>query len=284
MAKLYVKTHPKVHVNIVTYDGDGNGATTMQTKIQLWNRTGNGWPDVIFTEQANDPVWMAQKPFDFAHGPQDRLPGRTSSRAGPRRRSAQCTVNGRLVCLQDNLAQEVLYVNKKLMNQFGYTVPTTWQQWAALGQKVATEHPGYIIGNIGDSYGAWLYLWADKCPISQVIAPNTVRINSADVHCTRMASLLDPLIKSGVVPPESVFTADFATKWGGDNDKILLMPGPVWYAKDIFSGTLHVPAGELTAAMPLRWNSEPLVDRPGRRRPVDRLQALEERGGRRSTS
>ena len=53
-------------VNIVTYDGDGNGATTMQTKIQLWNRTGKGWPDVIFSEQANDPVWMAQKPFDFA--------------------------------------------------------------------------------------------------------------------------------------------------------------------------------------------------------------------------
>jgi len=37
------------------------------------------------------------------------------------------------------------------------------------------------------------------------------------------------------------------------------MPGPVWYAKDIFSGTLHVPAGELTAALPLRWNNEPLV-------------------------
>ena len=38
----------------------------MQTKIQLWNRTGHGWPDVVFTEQANDPVWMGQKPFDFA--------------------------------------------------------------------------------------------------------------------------------------------------------------------------------------------------------------------------
>ena len=86
-----------------------------------------------------------------------------------------------------------------------------------------------------------------------------VKINASDVHCTRMASLLDPLVKSGVVSNESVFTADFATKYGGDNDKILLMPGPVWYAKDIFSGTLHVPAGELTAAMPLRWSNEPLV-------------------------
>ena len=60
VAKLYAKTHPNVKVKIVTYDGDGNGATTMQTKIQLWNRTGHGWPDVVFTEQANDPVWMSQ--------------------------------------------------------------------------------------------------------------------------------------------------------------------------------------------------------------------------------
>ena len=258
VAKLYAKTHPNVKLKIVTYDGDGNGATTMQTKIQLWNRTGKGWPDVIFSEQANDPVWMGQKPFDFALDLKGVFPANLL-KGWPAPSLAQCTVNGHLVCLQDNLAQEVLYVNQKLMKQFGYTVPKTWQQWAALGAKVAKEHPGYIIGNIGDSYGHWLYLWADKCPLSQVTGPNTVRINSADVHCTRMATLLDPLIKSGVVPPESVFTADFATKWGGDNDKILLMPGPVWYAKDIFSGTLHVPAGELTAALPLRWNNEPLV-------------------------
>ena len=86
VAKLYAKTHPNVHLNIVTYDGDGNGATTMQTKIQLWNRTGNGWPDVIFTEQANDPVWMGQKPFDFAMDLKGVFP-QNSSAAGPRRRS-----------------------------------------------------------------------------------------------------------------------------------------------------------------------------------------------------
>ena len=259
VTKLYAKTHPKVHLKIVTYDGDGNGATTMQTKIQLWNRTGKGWPDVVFSEQANDPVWMGQKPFDFAQDLGGGVFPKALLKGWPAPSLAQCTVNGRLVCLQDNLAQEILYVNKKLMNQFRYKVPRTWQEWAALGARVAKEHPGYIIGNVGDSYGHWLYLWADKCPISQLVGPGTVRIDAGDVHCTRMAKLLDPLIKSGVVPPESVFTADFATKYGGDDDKILLMPGPTWYAKDIFSGVLHVPAGQLTASMPLRWGREPLT-------------------------
>ena len=74
-----------------------------------------------------------------------------------------------------------------------------------------------------------------------------------------MAKLLDPLIKSRVVSAESVFTPSFTQKYGGDNDKILLMPGPTWYAKDINSGTLRIPAGEITAALPLRWNKEPLT-------------------------
>jgi len=63
VAKLYVKTHPNVHVNLVTYDGDGNGATTMQTKIQLWNRTGKGWPDVVFSSQNNEASWAVDAGF-----------------------------------------------------------------------------------------------------------------------------------------------------------------------------------------------------------------------------
>ena len=53
VAQAYATAHPNVHVNIVTFDGDGNGASTMQTKIQLWNRTGSGWPDVVFPSRSN---------------------------------------------------------------------------------------------------------------------------------------------------------------------------------------------------------------------------------------
>jgi len=254
VAEAYAKARPNVKVDIVTYDGDGNGATSMQTKIQLWNRTGNGWPDVVFSEQANDPVWMAQKPFEFAAPLKGLIPDNVLSQ-WPAPSTAQCTIDGQLYCVQDNLAQVVLWVNKKLMDQFGYSVPTTWQQWAALGQKVATEHPGYIVGNVGDSFGHWIYLWGNQCPLEH-LQGGKLLINSVDSHCTRVASLLDPLIKNGAAPPLSVFTPDFAQKYGGDDPKVLMMPGPTWYAKDVFSGTLKIPAGRITAAMPLRWNSE----------------------------
>jgi ABC-type glycerol-3-phosphate transport system substrate-binding protein len=254
-AQAYVAAHPNVHVNVVTFDGDGNGATTLQTKIQLWNRIGSGWPDVIFSEQANDPQWMGSASFNFAQDLRKVIPAKILN-AWPKPSTAQCTLNGRIVCLQDNLAQDVLWVNKKLMTQFGYTVPKTWQQWAAIGADVAAKHPGYIIGNIGDSYGHWIYLWGDQCPL-ETLKGKKLLINSLDVHCTRMASLLDPLIKDGTLPPQSVFDAGFSQKYGGANDKILMMPGPTWYGSIFPPGTtLNIPAGQMTASMPLQWNNE----------------------------
>jgi len=118
-----------------------------------------------------------------------------------------------------------------------------------------TEHPGYIVGNSGDSFSHWIYLWSGQCPLQQVKGQK-VLINATDEHCTRMATLLDPLIKNGTVPPLSVFTPDFAKKYGGKSDKVLLMPGPSWYATALFKDTLHVPAGQMTAAMPLKWEDE----------------------------
>jgi ABC-type glycerol-3-phosphate transport system substrate-binding protein len=254
-AKAYQAAHPNVHLNIVTFDGDGNGATSLQTKIQLWNKAGSGWPDVIFSEQVNDPVWMAQAPFNFAADMGAAL-GKDVTSKWPATSLAQCTVNGTLVCIQDNLAPDVLWVNQKLMTQFGYTVPTTWQDWAALGQKVAKDHPGYVIGTSGESFGAWIYFWGNQCPLESKVSGTNVTINPTDVHCTEMASLLDPLIKNGTVPPLSVFTPDFAKKYGGADDKVLMMPGAAWYAQAVFDSTLKIPAGQITAAAPLQWGAD----------------------------
>jgi ABC-type glycerol-3-phosphate transport system substrate-binding protein len=254
VAQAYAKAHPNVHVHIVTFDGDANGATSLQAKIQLWNRTGNGWPDVIFSEQVNDPVWMAKPPFNFAAPIKGLIPQSTLSQ-WPSPSTTQCTINGTQYCLQDNLAQVVLWYNKKLMSQFGYAVPTTWQQWAAIGQKVATQHPGYVIGTSGESFSHWIYFWGNQCPLEK-LQGSQLLINPSDTHCTEMASLLTPLIKNGTVPPLSVFTPDFAKKYGGANDKVLMMPGPSWYAQAVFQAALHIPAGQITAAMPLQWKNE----------------------------
>ena len=140
-AKAYQAAHPNVKMNIVTFDGDGNGATSLQTKIQLWNKAGSGWPDVIFSEQVNDPIWMAQDPFNFAADMGAAL-GKSVTSNWPAASLAQCTVNGTLVCIQDNLAPDVLWVNQKLMTQFGYTVPEDLARLAGARQQGRHRSPG----------------------------------------------------------------------------------------------------------------------------------------------
>lgn len=56
-SRAYQKAHPSVKLNIVTYDGDANGADTLQTKVDLYDRTGSGWTDVVFSATDNETSW-----------------------------------------------------------------------------------------------------------------------------------------------------------------------------------------------------------------------------------
>ena len=49
--------------------------------------------------------------------------------------------NGTLICLSNDIAQSVTYYNKPLMDQFGYTVPTTWEELADLGASLRRSIP-----------------------------------------------------------------------------------------------------------------------------------------------
>jgi hypothetical protein len=230
-----------VHVKIVTFDGDANGATTLQTKIQLWNRTGKGWPDVIFSEQVNDPVWMAKKPFEYAAADQGLCPDRALQqvagavdRAVHDRRHAVLRPGqpgpGRALGQQEAHGPVRLHGSDDVAGVGGAR---------AEGRKGASRlhrrEQSATRSATGSTCGQPV-----PAPAAQ---GDKVLINATDSHCTRMASLLDPLIKNGTVPPLSVFTPDFAKKYGGANDKVLMMPGPSWFATALFQHTLHIPAG-----------------------------------------
>ena len=61
--QAYKKANPNVKLNVVTYDGDANGSNTLQTKVSLFDRTGSGWPDVVFSAENNEVSWA--QPLGF---------------------------------------------------------------------------------------------------------------------------------------------------------------------------------------------------------------------------
>lgn len=257
-AKAFEKANPDTKIKVVTYDGSANGSNSFRTKMQLFDRAGSGWPDVVFSSQNSDASWASQKSggkqafaatLDQGLVPKDTLSNFTEGALNP------CTIDGHVYCLRNDLAQAVLWYNKTLLDQFGYTVPTTWEEYQALGEKVATEHPGYIIGSAGDAWTPEVFMWASKCEANNVTGPKTVKVNTDSEECKRAASLLDTLRANKTVPAVSVFTPEFVKNYSG---KVLMMPGPAWYAGAIFNNpqSLNVPAGQLGVAAPLTWKGE----------------------------
>ncbi|MFB9250472.1 ABC transporter substrate-binding protein [Sphaerisporangium melleum] len=260
-ADAFKKANADVKINVVTYDGSANGSNSFRTKVQLFDRAGSGWPDVVFSTQNNDAAWASQKTNGkepFAAVLNGGLVPKATLDAFTEGSLAPCTVEGKVYCLRNDLAQAVLWYDKSLLDKFGYAVPTTWEEYQALGEKVAKEHPGYIVGTVGDPWTPEVYFWGSKCQANGITGPKTVTVNVETTECKRAATMLDTLIKNGTTPNISVFTPEFLKKYSG---KVLMMPGPAWYAGAIFNNpqSLNVPKGQLGVGAPPAWQGDTAV-------------------------
>ncbi len=251
--KAYEKAHPKVKIDLVTYDG--NDATgTLQSKFALYNRVGSGWPDVFFSEENYDAASLGDSSYnDLAVLNKGLIPKSILDKWAPNT-LANCTFDGKVLCLRNDIGQDVLWVNTALMSKFGYTVPTTWAQWQSLGEEVAQQHPGYIVGTAGDTWDDEIYLQSSECPMAELKNAYTVEIDSSSPDCTRVGSLLDPLLADGSVPVANVFAPTFNSQYGA---KTLMVIGPSWYGDYLFAGSSGIDPtpGQIAAYPPLTWTA-----------------------------
>lgn len=160
IAKAFQEENPDVPISIETYDGNSGGSDTFKTKMALFDQSGEGWPDVVFSTQTNDASWAAKETngnqafaaaLNKGYLDQSFLDGFTDGALDP------MTVDGTVYGLRNDLAPVVLWYNKALLDQFGYDIPKTWEDYEALSTKLAAEHPGYILGTydyVGDDLDA----------------------------------------------------------------------------------------------------------------------------------
>ncbi|MCT9819613.1 extracellular solute-binding protein [Microbacterium sp. W1N] len=258
IAKAFEADNPDVKLNIETYDGNAGGSGSFQTKVALFDQSGEGWPDVVFSTQTNDASWAAKEtngvqafaaPLNQGFLDEDFLDGFTAGANDP------MTVDGSVYGLRNDLAPVVLWYNQALLDQFGYEIPQTWEDYEALSDKLAAEHPGYILGSVGDSFvGTYVYYWGAQAPIFQLDG-NTFTSDFEDEHSVAMTDMLDHMVDNGTLVQDSVFSAGFVENYA---DKIVAMPGPAWYSGALFQNpdSLNNPAGEIGAADPLYWDGQ----------------------------
>lgn len=250
--------YPDIDVNVETYDGNASGSASFQTKVALFDQAGEGWPDVVFSTQNNDASWASKEtngvqafaaPLNKGWFDQDFLDGFTPGSLDP------LTIDDTVWGLRNDLAQSVFWYDQALFDQLGYEIPTTWEEYEQLSDSLAADHPGYILGSVGDAFlGMYVYYWGAQAPVFQVDGQDFSSDFSAETS-QKMTELLDHMVANGTLTKDSVFSADFVQKYQG---KVLGMPGPVWFTGALFQNpdSLNVPAGQLGAATPLHWEGE----------------------------
>ncbi|WP_236683748.1 ABC transporter substrate-binding protein [Demequina flava] len=258
IAQAFADDNPDLTVNVETYDGNAGGSDTFRTKIASFDQSGEGWPDVVFSSQTNDTSWAGTElngnqayaaVLNEGLMDQEYLDGFTEGALDP------MTVDGKVYGVRNDLAPVVTYYDQTLMDEFGYEVPTTWEEYLELGERLAEEHPGYILGSVGDSFvGTFVYYFGAQAPIFQVEG-NTFTSDFSDDYSVRMTELIDTLVDNGTLVDESVFSAEFLEQYAG---KIVAMPGPAWYTGALFENpdSLAYEAGTLGVANPLYWEGD----------------------------
>jgi multiple sugar transport system substrate-binding protein len=246
--KAFEKANPSIKVTIETYANTGNNG--LEQKFALYNQAGSGWPDVFFSN-GNDLAWASNSKINYTENLSSSVPA--SIQKGFGNNLSVCEVNGKLRCLPNDLGQVVLWYNATLFKQWGYTSPTTWQQYETLSLRIAKDHPGYFTGLAGDVNAPNRYLWPSGCPVSTLVAPMSVKINVKAPTCTRVENMLQTLLNAKVVSPIGLFDTDAPTQVGA---KLVMTPGASWYGQFIFQADFKVPAHQITASLPLRWAGE----------------------------
>jgi ABC-type glycerol-3-phosphate transport system substrate-binding protein len=223
-------------------------------KVLLFNNTNQGWPDVVFAEPR-----LVGRVADAAHRfPLDLKPFVPADVLKGFAGMAGCTFGDKVYCLRNDLAQFVVYYNKPLFEKFGYKVPATFEELRDLSDKVAKEHPGYLLGTWGDGWTFLSYFGASGCPTHELVNDNTVRIDVTDPRCVRAAKLVDHMLANGTLWNTDFFDPTFVAKQ--NEGKVLMVPMASW-AWGVFGGkpdsTYYKTAErQLGVAPPLKWASD----------------------------
>jgi len=247
----YAKTHPnlKIKVNVATQP-------QILPDIRLALKAHSGVPDVIWGSAS--PWALAAELQIYGGSLEKYIPRSVQAKFVPGS-NANCMVNGVLKCIRNDISPGVVWVNTTLMKQFGYTNPTTWQQFEQIGLDVAKNHPGYTFGGLAQWVEVMDEYWAAfRCPFNQLVNFNTVRIDLSAPGCQHMYAVLDPLIKAGVLDPKMTQLGQDAASFA-HSGKLLMQYGALWWGDFILNAFYHVPAGQYTAIPPLSDGSLPPV-------------------------
>lgn len=243
----FKEAHPGFPIKVVTI-ATADSSSKLQQQFTLFDKAKKGWPDAIFFPDNGDIAWATSAQMNYAADLTKQVPDNIKS-GYDKATIAPCMINGKLRCLRNDTAPDVLWYNKTLFDKWGYKAPKTWPDYEATALKIANHHPGYVSGLLGDGYTTGRYLWASECPITSTTGNMKALINTSDPRCTRVKDMLSKMLAGKALTPSGIFDSAAAQL----GTKLAMTPGAVWYGDYLFRDTLKIPAGQMTASNALYW-------------------------------
>ncbi len=245
MFDLYDTTHDNVTLNMVTV-----APADLVAKIQLALQAKSEIPDVIFMGDIAFTAQLSTRRSDYMMDLTDKVPQALQDEFYPNGNSP-CGVNGKLMCLRNDLAHMIVWYDKALMDELGKTVPTTWEEFEALGAELGPL--GYNLGSGVEPWPLYNYLVSDGCDLAMPVEgkPDTLKIDLTTDKCLKPARMVDTMLANGSLTKIGPFEPDFVNL--AKTGKVPLIVGPTWFGEYVIKPTYELPAGKLAAALPLKW-------------------------------
>jgi len=253
MFALYDKTHDNVALNVTTV-----APADLVAKIQLALQAKSQIPDVIFMADIGYTAQLSTRRSNYLMDLTDKVPQALQDEFYPNGNSP-CHVNGKLLCLRNDLAHDLIWYDKPAMEALGKAVPTTWEEFQKLGEELGPQ--GYVLGSGSESGLLQAFLVSDGCDLAIPVEgkDDTLKIDLTTDKCLKPARMIDAMLANGSLSKIGVFEPDYVNL--AKTGKVPLMVGPTWFGEYVIKPTYEWAPGKLADALPLKWEdqSQPLT-------------------------
>ncbi|MEV7694805.1 sugar ABC transporter substrate-binding protein [Microbacterium sp. NPDC089189] len=239
-AAAFEAKYPNVKVNVV----NAGTNTEEYTKLQNAIKAGSGAPDVVQIE------YYAFPQFALTEGLLDLAPYGFGDLEGDYTASTWNSVDfdGKIYGLPQDSGPMALFYNKSVFDQYGLTVPTTWDEYIATAQQLTAADPTKKITNdTGDAGFATSMIWQAGGQPFQADGTD-VTIDLADEGSQKWADTWNQLVEGDLLSDASSWSDEWF-KGLGDGSIATLVIG-AWMPGNLESSVPDASGDWRVAPMP----------------------------------
>ena len=244
---LFEKKYPAIKVNVVNA---GQG-TPQYTKLRTALQANSGAPDLCQIEYQYIPTFtiidslLDLRPYGASALKSKFVDWTWGQVSGS---------NGEVWAIPQDTGPMGMLYRQDIFDQYGITVPTTWDEFATAARKLHTANPDVYLTNFAANQAAAWHglLWQANAKPYTTSGKNSIAIDVDNAVSQKVAAYWGGLAKEGVVGVETDFTDSWyaALNKGKYATWLTAAWGPVF-----LSGSAQATAGKWRAAPLPQWDA-----------------------------